>query len=389
MGVKESQYGPIILKILLLSNIYEPIVDCSFLSKSTKVHFLFVAFNILLFLLLFFVKKNRTKEWTLTQFLSTTYFAYILLFAVLDFLTSSINRTCWTFPVNALCLFVLAFLQQKDVRYDPEKIEIFLVKHLSIYFILHGLINLSDLVRGNALNGIEGLIIPLSGFSMYLALTRRKWILLLSTIFGTGVCIYQHYQTSYTFALLAAIITLFGVRFPPVRIIYTIFWIAYVFSVATSQLLNNLLSYAQKKGHSDTVIRQLFFQIATKEYRSSMIFGKHLMAPINAQVLNAGQIVTLPLHSDALVFLLALGIVGWFIFNSLILTIIWSAWKNQSSALASAAIAGIVTWQFVGIFSSMYSSVDLNLTLLILVFPMLENKQFSPKDNQAIALPIS
>ncbi|CAN2213947.1 hypothetical protein MCEMRE185_01059 [Candidatus Nanopelagicaceae bacterium] len=281
---------------------------------------------------------------------------YVLILLARGSISGGIDRSNFSFILVVLILYIgpnLVGLAGGEGEHEFEKwVVISLIMFLAIYTV--GCFINNELFWKIA--PPAGLITPQLTAAIFLGIkTRNRMLLILAVTTFLGIA-KNHYQSSYILAPVCVVIVLLGNKSKLVRNLTMLFLAVYSILVVLTDLLVWLLSVSSSEGYDNVIIRVAFVEYGINFVRENPIFGGALTYPVTILIKNAGYFTTLPLHSDALTWLIGAGAVGWFLYSLTIFTYIKKCWTSTEGHLQNSIAAVLLCNYLTGFFNSQYST---------------------------------
>jgi hypothetical protein len=355
-----TNFPPYLLLAIPVILLYTPIVESFFPKYRSTVHF-FLLFAVMaaLSLLLYFRVLTTHSVIHPTTFIPALNLAFTLILTLRALFFTRLDRSCWSFILIATCLYVMSCVGPMSNIEHFHTIERSLLTNASIALTVYCMMYIFAADNLEIFQGVIGLVIPIVSFTLTIGLLNKNYYLLVISFLLVVLAALDHYQTSYLLIPISISVAFLGMKISLIRIIYMLITGVYCILISTTELFFYLLSLSSNKGYDNVGLRELFARIAYSFYKNHILFGGEYENPINVTVVNAGQKAILPLHSDALVYLVASGIIGWGFLNLTLLTVLYRIWNNEMNSLSLGLVAGLISAYLTGIFSSLFGSTAL------------------------------
>ena len=341
--------------------LYEPLIDNFGPLDPTSMHFLIIAIGMAVCSFLFLQRMNQYgRKYVLNNIVVGVFFLFTLSLFGFGLLFGHVERSCWSLIFTSSILYLSNSVGIDSNLNEDETIGKSILFHSSIALSLYVAVYVLAKSKIILVTGTLGLIIPICAFTILAGFLKGKRYLVFISILILFLSATFHYQTSYLIVPISIFVAWFGAKIRIIRYLYCTLFILYGIAVGTTNFLIYLLQISGDSGYDNTGLRTIFAEIAFAKYKQNILFGGHLAEPLNVKILNAGKFAVLPLHNDAFVFLVGMGIIGWTLFNISLIVIIMQNWSFSKGALQLALVSGLIALQLSGIFSSNYGSSSFN-----------------------------
>jgi hypothetical protein len=281
---------------------------------------------------------------------------YVLLLLARGTIYGGIDRSNFSFILVVLILYIgpnLVGLASEESEHEFEK---WVVNSLTVFMLFY---TIGCFINDQLFWKIAppaGLITPQMTAALFLGIKRKNRILLflVSTAF-LGMA-RNHYQSSYLLVLFCVTIILIGIKVKLVRILTFVLIASYSVLVVFTDLLIWMLSASSSEGYDNVIIRVAFVEYGINFVKENPVFGGALTYPVTILIKNAGYFTTLPLHSDALTWLIGAGSVGWFLYSITNFIIIKKCWTSSVGTMQNSISAVLLCNYLTGFFNSQYST---------------------------------
>lgn len=354
----------LLIRLLFLLVVLGPFLEATVRDRRT-LHFYISA--ILLILVLFLTSLRFSSLGLKRSFpsyfsgLNLLYIIALILFALVN---QGLDRSNFSFILVATVLYVAPNIIGIDDDVSAINFEKWILRLLLIFFSIYTIACFTSSQLFLKIAPPAGLVTPQLALGIYFAIKRKSLLLLIlsvSTFFGIAI---NHYQSSYILAPLCVIIILLGNATHVVQKLIYFFLGIYAILVVFTNILTWMLNLSGTEGYDNVIIRVAFVEYGINFVQSHIFFGGALIKPVTIFIKNAGAYTTLPLHSDALTWLIGTGAVGWFLYSLTTFAYINYGWKNSlnplQNSLAVVALCNYVT----GFFNSQYSTYSFLFTCL-------------------------
>jgi hypothetical protein len=169
-----------------------------------------------------------------------------------------------------------------------------------------------------------------------------------------------------------------GVFFRLLKVVFLISMFLYLMLSIFTDFILNILQYSAASGYDNTVVRANFAEHGLAYVREHFLVGGALTYPLTTVVKIGTSYSVLPLHSDALTFMIGIGSVGWFLHASVLIMIVNRVWHRDSSSLELALACAITSNFFAGIVNPQYGTYTY-LFVMTLISIMSLHARTAPK----------
>ena len=277
-------------------------------------------------------------------------------------LTNGVDRSNFSFILVAVGLYIGPNIMGiSEVEVEADFINWF-CNYLSCFLAV---VTFSCLISNSYYVKVltsAGLIAPQLSAALFLGIRRKNWILIVLSVLSFFAIGRIHYQTSYLIAPASVILVILGLRYRIYKKAIVILIATYAISVIFTNVLEYMLSVSGSEGYDNTIIRLAFAEYGINFVRSHILFGGALIYPVTIFIKNAGSYTTLPLHSDALTWLIGTGSIGWIIYVLTMIIFILKAWNFKSSYIQNSLAPVLICNFFMGVFNSQYSTYSYTFT---------------------------
>jgi hypothetical protein len=281
---------------------------------------------------------------------------YVMVLIARGLIAGGIDRSNFSFILVVLILYLgpnLVGLASSEIERDFEK---WIIKALTIFLLTYTLACFIDSQLFWKIAPPAGLVTPQLTAASFLGIKNKNKVLLFlafTTFLGIAKI---HYQSSYLLVPISVAIILIGNKIKLVRTITFITLGLFAILVIFSDLLVWLLSLSSSEGYDNVIIRVAFVEYGINFVQQNPIFGGALTYPVTILIKNQGYYTTLPLHSDALTWLIGTGSIGWLLYSLTIIICIKKCWKITEGNLQNSASSVLLCNYLTGLFNSQYST---------------------------------
>jgi hypothetical protein len=311
---------------------------------------------------------------------------YVMVLIARGSIAGGVDRSNFSFILVVLILYLgpnLVGLASPKIERDFED---WLIKALIVFLLVY---TLSCFINNQLFWKISppaGLITPQLAAAIFLGIKNKNKVLIIlafTTFLGIAK---NHYQSSYLIVPISVAIILIGNKIKLVRTLTFALVASYSILVVFTDLLTWMLSISSSEGYDNVIIRVAFVEYGINFVQQNPIFGGALTYPVTILIKNAGYYTTLPLHSDALTWLIGAGSIGWFLYSLTIFICIKRCWKITEGNLQNSASAVLLCNFLTGFFNSQYSTFSFLFTCfytIVLSFSISHSRIFyNIKTNQ-------
>lgn len=351
-----SQMRLLTIRFLFLLILLGPFLEAT-VNDRRALHFYILVITLLLFLFLTSLRfASLGLRYSFLSFCAGLNLFYIVVLILYAIVNQGLDRSNFSFILVAIVLYIAPNIVGVDDEIQSINFENWIVKSLLAFFAIYTSACLISNELFLKISPPAGLVTPQLALGLYLAIKKRNlllFILTLSTFLGIAK---NHYQSSYILAPLCVIIILIGNRRMFVRKMTYIFLSAYATLVVFTNILTWMLTFSKTEGYDNVIIRVAFVEYGINFVQSHIVFGGALIKPVTILIKNAGVYTTLPLHSDALTWLIGTGSIGWLLYSLTTFGCINQGWKNSDSCLQNSLAAVALCNYVTGFFNSQYST---------------------------------
>jgi len=351
-----------------------------FLSSASALNFLMSALLLAAFTILFAARASRHGfKSGLVSKLSSINLIFILVLYFFALFKGNLDRSCY----SIILVTSLMFMGQNFVGMATPNIEMFIQNSLffllKIFFFLGFVFIFVGMVRGlpyfQKLNIEMGLIIPIATSALILGVIRKSRIMYVLVSAMLSLTFLIHYQTSYLLIFAVVGLHLYrGSLFKLVKMSTLVIMFTYlILSIFTDTILK-VLQYSANSGYDNTTVRVNFAQYALNYVREHFLFGGALTFPLTVTVKIGNSYSVLPLHSDALTFMIGIGAIGWGLHSIILILIANKVWHIDSSPLERALSGAIVSNFLAGIVNPQYGTNTYLFVMLLISVISLSNR---------------
>lgn len=281
---------------------------------------------------------------------------YVLILLAIGVIFGGIDRSNFSFILVVLILYVGPNLVGLAGEENEREFEKWIVNSLTVFMLVYTIGSLINSQLYFKFAPPAGLITPQMTAALFLGIKRKNIFLLISVSTAFLGMTKNHYQSSYLLVPLCVAIVMIGLKVKLIRKITFIVIATYSVLVVFTDLLIWMLSTSSTEGYDNLIIRVAFVEYGINFVRENPIFGGALTYPVTILIKNAGAYSTLPLHSDALTWLLGVGAIGWFLYSFTILIFVKKCWTSTEGNLQNSLPAVLLCNYLTGFFNSQYST---------------------------------
>lgn len=360
-GKLAQQWKEFLLVSCFASVILSPF-SVIFLDNVSSFHFYLTGLILLAFGILFAARISRYgyKSGLISK-ISTLNLIYILVLYFFAVFKGNLDRSCFSIIVVTFFLFMGQNFVGLENLTTRDFIENSLFKLLKIYFsmsflyILFGFI--SHQPNFQKFNTEAGLYIPIATTAIILGFYRRSIFLISLVTALLSVTFIAHYQTSYLLIFICTPLFIYrGSFFKLVKLCFLTFMFSYLFLSIFTNMILWILQSSSSSGYDNITVRAIFAEHGLAYVREHFIAGGALTYPLTTTVKIGTSYSVLPLHSDALTFMIGIGALGWFLHASILLLMVNKAWHRDSNCLERVLSCAITTNFLAGIVNPQYGT---------------------------------
>ncbi len=295
-------------------------------------------------------------KYSLLSFVAFTNLLYVLALIAIASVSGGIHRSNYSFILVVVILYVGPNIVGLSSDENERNFELWIMKSLTAFCSVYALSCFINDQLFWKISPPAGLVTPHFAAAMFLSVRNKNiplFILVILNFIGiAGI----HYQSSYMLVPICVFIVLLGNKVRFLRLLTYIFLASYSVLVVFTDLLTWMLSLSGSEGYDNVIIRVAFVEYGIKFVQENLVFGGALVYPITILIKNAGYFTTLPLHSDALTWLIGTGSIGWFLYSFTTFLFIKKCWKQSTNSLQNSVAVVLLCNYLTGFFNSQYST---------------------------------